>query len=103
MPWFNGKGGPHVGKVVNEAYDAYLKGKYTTPEEAQEWLKNHMRSQSQILRGQHVLPYFNGKGNPSVGKILDHAWDAQLSNQYKDEASAQEWLDNYMKTFNPES
>jgi hypothetical protein len=50
------------------------------------------------LRGEHVLPYFNGRGGPEVGKILDDAWNAQLENKFADQESAQKWLSIYMKT-----
>lgn len=100
LPWFNGKVGPHVGKAVKEAYDAYLKGKYTTPEEAEAWLRTYMKANAQLLRGQDVLPYFGGKGGPQVGQILDKAWDAQAAGEYTDEDAARVWLENYMKSTN---
>lgn len=98
LPWFQGKVGPHVGKAVKEAYEAYLKGKYTTPEEAEVWLRNYMKANAQLLRGNDVLPYFGGKGGAQVGQILDKAWDAQTAGEYADETSAKAWLENYMKT-----
>lgn len=99
LPWFNGKAGPHIGKAVKDAYNAYLKGKYTTPEEAEVWLHNYMKENAQLLRGQDVLPYFGGKGGPQVGQILDKAWDAQAAGEYVDETAARAWLENYMKSF----
>jgi len=98
LPWFQGKTGRHVGKAVQDAYEAYLKGKYTTPEEAEAWLRNYMKANAQLLRGQDVLPYFGGKGGPQVGQILDHAWDAQTTGAYTDAESARKWLEDYMKT-----
>lgn len=103
LPWFNGKVGPHVGKAVKDAYDAYLKGRYTTPEEAEAWLRNYMKANAQLLRGQDVLPYFGGKGSPQVGQILDKAWDAQAAGEYTDEAAAKAWLENHMKSFNQDA
>lgn len=100
LPWFHGRVGPHVGKAVKDAYDAYLKGKYTTPEEADAWLRSYMKANAQLLRGQDVLPYFGGKGGPQVGQILDKAWDAQAAGEYTNEAAAKVWLENYMKSIN---
>jgi tRNA nucleotidyltransferase (CCA-adding enzyme) len=98
LPWFQGKVGPHVGKAVKEAYEAYLKGRYTTPEEAEVWLRNYMKANAQLLRGDDVLPYFGGKGGAQVGQILDKAWDAQSAGEYTDQDAARAWLENYMKT-----
>lgn len=103
LSWFNGKAGPHIGKAVKDAYNAYLKGKYTTPEEADAWLRNYMKANAQLLKGQDVLPYFQGKGGPQVGQILDKAWDAQAAGEYADEAAAKAWLENYMKSFNQDA
>jgi len=100
LPYFQGKTGPQVGQAVKDAYDAYLKGQYSTVEEGEIWLKNYIKSKAALLRGEHVLPYFEGKGGPEVGRILDTAWDAQLENQFADEESAQNWLSNYMQTRN---
>lgn len=100
LPWFQGKTGPHVGKAVKEAYDAYLKGKYTTPEEAEAWLRSYMKANAQLLRGHDVLPYFNGKGGTQVGDILNKAWDAQVAGEYDSQEAARVWLENYMKSFN---
>lgn len=103
LPWYQGKVGQHIGKAVSEAYQAYLKGKYTTEEEGQEWLRNYMKANAALLRGQDVMPYFNGKGGPEVGRILDSAWDAQVAGDYADEVGARAWLENYMKSFKQSS
>lgn len=103
LPWYQGKAGQHIGKAVSEAYQAYLKGKYTTEEEGQEWLRNYMKANAALLRGQDVMPYFGGKGGPEVGKVLDTAWDAQVAGDYADDAGARAWLENYMKSFKQSS
>ena len=98
VPYFQGKTGPHIGKAVQEAYKAYLKDHYSTLEEGKAWLENYVKPSAALLRGEHVLPYFNGRGGPEVGKILDDAWNAQLENKFADQESAQKWLSIYMKT-----
>jgi hypothetical protein len=42
MPYFDDVGGPHIGEVQKEAFEAQLNGDFDTNREAQEWLRNRM-------------------------------------------------------------
>ena len=98
MPYFYNKGGPQIGEAVKDAYQAQLKGAISTPEEAKAWLDNYIKNRASLLRGEHVLPYFGGKGGPEIGGVLNTAWEAQRAGNFQDEASAQEWLRQHMQS-----
>jgi hypothetical protein len=96
MPYYNDEPGPHVGVDVTAAYNAWLDGRYSTADEARVWLDGYMRNRASHLRGEHVLPYFDGVGGRHVGEVLDLAWTQQRAGMITDEASALAWLAGYM-------
>lgn len=46
LPYFNDRPGVHIGEVVNAAYEAQADGKFSTEEEAREWLESYMADRS---------------------------------------------------------
>jgi len=42
LPYFNDRPGVHIGEVTNAAYEAQADGKFSTEEEALQWLEAHM-------------------------------------------------------------
>jgi tRNA nucleotidyltransferase (CCA-adding enzyme) len=96
LPYFGGAAGPHIGKAVAAAYDAYLKGIVSTAGEARAWLKNYLESEARLVRGSDVLAYL-GKPGPHVGTILKTAWEAQLAGEFSDRAGAEQWLRRYVE------
>ena len=96
LPYFGGAPGPHIGKAVAAAYDAYLKAVFSTDDEARAWLKNYLESEARLVRGSDVLAYF-GKPGPHVGTILKSAWEAQIAGEFSDRAGAEQWLRRYVE------
>jgi tRNA nucleotidyltransferase (CCA-adding enzyme) len=96
LPYFGGAAGPHIGKAVAAAYEAYLKGVFSTQDEARAWLKNYLESEARLVRGSDVLAYL-GKPGPHVGTILKTAWEAQLAGEFSDRAGAEQWLRRYVE------
>jgi tRNA nucleotidyltransferase (CCA-adding enzyme) len=96
LPYFAGTAGPHIGKAVTAAYEAYLKGVFSTEVEARAWLKNYLESEARLIRGSDVLAYI-GKPGPHVGTILKTAWEAQLAGEFSDRAGAEQWLRRYVQ------
>lgn len=96
MPYYGGRGGPHIGAVTSAAYKAQLNGAINTPEEAALWLKNHLKTKTALVRGEDVLPYFEGRPGPHVGEVVNAAWEAQRNNAFTDSEGAKRWLEQYM-------
>ncbi|HEV2955188.1 MAG TPA: hypothetical protein VGX95_03645 [Xanthobacteraceae bacterium] len=96
LPYFGGAPGPHIGKAVTAAYDAYLKGVFSTDDEGRTWLKNYLESEARLVRGSDVLAYV-GKPGPQVGTILKSAWEAQIAGEFSDRAGAEQWLRRYVE------
>ena len=96
LPYYGGKPGKYIGDITKDAYQAYLKGAFTTPEEAQLWLKNYMKGRGGIVRGEHILPYYAGKPGPHIGEVSNAAWDAQLAGEFTDEAGGNAWLQKHL-------
>ena len=96
MPYFQGKGGPHIGTATKDAYQAQIKGKFTTVEEARNWLDNYIKGRASLVRGDQVLPYYDGKGGPHVADVLNQAWSAQRAGEFTDSDSASAWLAQFM-------
>jgi len=94
LPYYGGKSGPHIGAAVAAAYEAYLKGDFTTREEAQKWLKRYLAGKARIIRGRDVLPYF-GRTCLEIGKVVDAAWEAQTAGEFMDRAGAEKWPKRY--------
>jgi tRNA nucleotidyltransferase (CCA-adding enzyme) len=44
LPYFDGRPGKHIGEVVNAAFEAQADGAFSTEEEAQQWLQQHLQS-----------------------------------------------------------
>lgn len=42
LPYFDNRPGPHIGEVVDAAYEAQLDGAFSTEPEAMRWLERHM-------------------------------------------------------------
>jgi hypothetical protein len=78
------------------AHDAFLKGVFSTQDEAARWLKNYLESEARLVRGSDVLAYL-GKPGPHVGTILKTAWDAQIAGEFSDRAGAEQWLRRYVE------
>jgi hypothetical protein len=95
-PYYSNVGGPHIGSAVKDAYQAYLDGRYHDKEGGLAWLDRYIQPRASLVRGDHVLPYFGGKGNKQVGEILNSAWQAQKAGQFADDAAAQAWLASHM-------
>jgi tRNA nucleotidyltransferase (CCA-adding enzyme) len=96
LPYFGGAAGPHIGKAVAAAYDAFLKGVFSTHDEARSWLRNYLESEARLVRGSDVL-VFVGTPGPHVGAILKSAWEAQLAGEFSDRAGAEQWLRRYVE------
>jgi tRNA nucleotidyltransferase (CCA-adding enzyme) len=95
LPYFGGAPGPHIGKAVVAAHEAYLKGVFSAENEARVWLKNYLESEARLVRGSDVLAYV-GKPGPHVGTILKSAWEAQIAGEFSDRAGAEQWLRRYV-------
>jgi len=98
LPFYQGKAGPHIGQAVEAAYNAYIQGKWHTEEEGVQWVKDYIQRQASLLRGDHILPYFGGRGGPYVKDILNEAWEAQNAGAFTDEPTALQWLDQRMNS-----
>jgi hypothetical protein len=97
MPYYQNQGGKHIGEAVQDAYKAQLQGRITTTDEARQWLNNYLRSKAGLLRGDDVLPYFENRGGPHIGQVLNDAWDAQNAGEFDNQDSAREWLARRME------
>ena len=97
MPYYQNRGGKHIGEVVQDAYNAQIKGRISTVEQAREWLDNYLRGRTSLLRGDDILPYFNNNGGPHIAEILKQAWTAQQAGEFDTQESARSWLSNYMQ------
>jgi tRNA nucleotidyltransferase (CCA-adding enzyme) len=95
LPYFGGAPGPHIGRAVVAAHEAYLKGVFSAENEARVWLKNYLESEARLVRGSDVLAYV-GKPGPHVGTILRSAWEAQIAGEFSDRAGAEQWLRRYV-------
>ncbi|MBS1722845.1 MAG: HD domain-containing protein [Armatimonadetes bacterium] len=91
MPYFGGQTGPHVGDAVSAAYNAYLNGAYDDRAGAQTWLSNHLRSKANMLNGTDVLS-LGVQSGPAIGRILEEAWQQQLSGAFTSREDALRWL-----------
>src|SRR5215831_3954597 len=100
LPYFAGRPGPHIGRAVNAAYAAFLKGTFTSQQEAAIWLEYYVEKEARLVRGSDVLPYFDTPG-PQVGKVLKAAWEAQLAGEFSDRPAAEEWLRRYLQAEHP--
>lgn len=102
LPFFGGKPGVHVGEAVEAAYKAQLEGRINNVEEGKAWLSQYLKNKAAMIKGQHVLPYFQGKPGPHIGEVTNRAWEAQLAGEFAGEEDAQAWLANHFAT-KPES
>jgi tRNA nucleotidyltransferase (CCA-adding enzyme) len=100
LAYFAGRPGPHIGRAVNAAHAAFLKGTFTSRQDAAIWLKYYVEKEARLVRGSDVLPYFDTPG-PHVGKVVKAAWEAQLAGEFSDRPGAQEWLRRYLQEEHP--
>jgi tRNA nucleotidyltransferase (CCA-adding enzyme) len=50
-----------------------------------------------IVQGRHVLPYFEDRPGPHIGKVVKSAYEAQLEGLFMDEAGAKAWLESHLR------
>jgi tRNA nucleotidyltransferase (CCA-adding enzyme) len=95
IPYFGGRTGPHIGRAVAATHDAYLSGAVDTAAEALLWVREYVRKEASLVRGDDVLAHT--EPGPEVRKALEAAWDAQLAGEFADEAGGKEWLERYFE------
>lgn len=93
VPYFGGRTGPHIGRAVTATHAAYLNGEFDTVEEAHLWLRNYVRKEASLVRGDDVLAHVSP--GPEVRAALEAAWAAQLAGEFADEEGGREWLERY--------